>query len=51
MAHMFASRENKNLLLGYIELFGAIIRCEKTCVIDRLFDAGYPAFILTVLRS
>ena len=51
MAHMFANKDSKILLREYIDLFGAIIRKEKSVVIDRFFEAGYPAFILTTLRS
>jgi hypothetical protein len=51
MAHMFANKDSKILLREYIDLFGTIIRKEKSVVIDRFFEAGYPAFILTILRS
>jgi hypothetical protein len=42
---------SRELFTHFIELFDTIIRLEKSVVLDRLFQSGYPAFILTVLSQ
>lgn len=49
MAHMYTFRNDKGLRIMYLEFFGTLIKQSKRVMIERLFEAGYTPFALTVL--